>query len=146
MKLRVRATFGADLGQVAQAHRFAGTARTQVTLMNAHSVYFEAYAFESRPARNPPVHPDANCVADQIVLRHEANIGKAAVRTVIAVVTHEEVVIWRHNAVEISGHSHGRQHDQVVSDAHAFLLERRAGKGAQDGRSRKLSHRESAFA
>src|ERR1700730_1650569 len=67
-----------------------------------------------RPAWNPPVHPDADGAPHEMVLRHESNLGEAAVLTVVAVVAHEEIVPGRHHGVEIDSHALRCQHDLVI--------------------------------
>src|SRR5262245_45214828 len=51
--------------------------------------------------RKIPVEPDTHGLADYVAGRHEADLRKAAVATIVAVVAHEEIVTGRHDAVEI---------------------------------------------
>src|ERR1700736_3705166 len=77
---------------------------------------------QPRPARNLPVHPDPDGVPDQVVLRHESDVGEAAVLAVVAVVTHEEIVAGRHHPIEVRRHPLRRQHDDVIAMAERLLL------------------------
>src|SRR6185437_7110068 len=88
----------------------------------------EANAAESRPSRDSPVHPDTDRLADQIAVGYESNIRKPAVRAVIAIVAHEEVVPGGHGPLEVGDAESGCQHDHVVCPTDALPSERRACK------------------
>jgi len=60
-----------------------------------------ADAAPDRGVGQVPVEPDDHGLADHEVLGDEADLGKAAVAAVVAVIAHEEVVAGRHHVVEI---------------------------------------------
>src|SRR5580698_8450671 len=77
----------------------------------------------SRPSGNLPVHPYSLGMPDEIPFRDESHQRKPAVRAVVAIVTHEEIVALGHDGVVIRGIPLGREHDDMCGRAEAFALE-----------------------
>ena len=56
----------------------------------------------------------------QVLLGHEAHQRETAVRAVVAIVAHEEIMTRRHDGIEIRGVAIGCEHDYMLFRAEAL--------------------------